>query len=476
MAHRITIMPHNITLSAAPGENLQDVLRRGGIPMSFPCGGHGTCGKCRVLVDGQQILACRCMVERDMTVLLPREEDLAVLTESVGVRESGAGICLAVDIGTTTLAAYLTRDSRLLAEWSGKNPQAAFGADVISRIGFARKGSGPLLTAAIRGALEELTASLLRQTGVPPPDTVCVVGNPAMQQLFLGLPTDNLAVPPFRPLLTNFTAAEGGAYIPTWTGATLWTVPNISGYVGADTVACVLAGNMDREEPLTLLADIGTNAEMVLGNRDRLVACAAAAGPALEAAGIRCGMPASPGAIDRVWLEDGQPHYRVIGGGAPRGICGSGLIDAVAAALDLGLLNERGKLLTDDKQFHLAEGLSLDQEDIRQVQLAKGAFAAGIRLMARQMGIDLDRVRRVFLAGAFGTYLNPRSACRIGLLPRELEGRITAIGNAAGAGARLMAGDPAARDRAKQIAERTEALELNTLPGFSRCFAESMRF
>ena len=238
-------------------------------------------------------------------------------------------------------------------------------------------------------------------------------------------------------------------------------------------MACALATGMDASDALTLLVDIGTNGEMILGNRHGMAACAAAAGPALEGAGIRFGTRGQDVAIDHVRLENGQPQCAVIGGGDAVGVCGSGVIDAVAAALDAGWLNSRGKILTADGLIHLTGDITLDQEDIRQVQLAKGAIAAGIRLLAENLGVTQAEIQRVYLAGAFGSYMDPRSACRIGLLPSELEGKITAVGNAAGSGAKLL---PDAMERARRIVEMTQALELAALPGFARRFAISMRF
>lgn len=227
--------------------------------------------------------------------------------------------------------------------------------------------------------------------------------------------------------------------------------------------------------------DIGTNGEMVMGNRERMIACSTAAGPALEGANIHFGMRGTDGAIDHVWMEHGEIKCSVIGGRLAEGICGSGLIDAVAVLLDAGLLNKRGRIQTTDeingqRVIYLTTGVHVTQDDIRQVQLAKGAIHAGIALMAKQLGIDLSDVRRVLLAGAFGSYLNPSSACRIGLLPGELETRTVAVGNAAGSGAKLLACDRDALALSQKLSDQIEFLELASLPEFSRTFAQSMNF
>lgn len=474
MPFQITVMPEKQNIEASEGESLLAVLRDAGYFPDAPCGGNGTCGKCKVLVDGREALACRTTVDRDMTVRLPRAQEDFALTDGIHTElASAGGITLAIDIGTTTIAAYHMENGRVLAAGSRKNPQAAFGADVVSRIRHAQNGRREALTAAIRGCVEELADSLMQARAHPVPDRVCIVGNPAMQQLFMGMPVENLAKPPFSPLLTNAEILRGGSVIPRWESAELLIVPNISGYLGADTVACILAAGMDKADRLTLLVDIGTNGEMVLGNKDRLVACATAAGPALEGAGIRFGMQAVPGAIDRVDRDFG---CHVIGDGKPEGICGSGLLDAAAAGLDKGLINERGRILTEDHTLPLADGIFLTQEDIRQFQLAKGAIAAGIRLMANHLSVSLEDVETVYLAGAFGTFLDPRSACRTGLIPAQLEDRITAIGNAAGSGARQMACNLDAFFHADKIAAATQLLDLAVTPGWAKCFAQSMRF
>ena len=264
--------------------------------------------------------------------------------------------------------------------------------------------------------------------------------------------------------------------LPVCPNAVMPVVPNISGYIGADTIACMLATELHKAEEMTLLVDIGTNGEMVLGNRYRRVACSAAAGPALEGANIRFGMRGAEGAIDHVWLENGEIKYSVIGGGEAVGICGSGLIDAIAAALDKGWLNKRGRIQKEDRIIPLTDRVWLTQEDIRQVQLAKGAIHAGICLMAKQLGIEVKDIRKVLLAGAFGSCLNPESACRTGLLPEELLGKIDAVGNAAGTGAKMLACNQGQLPVTDMLRKTTGFLELASLPEFPRTFAGAMQF
>ena len=484
MAHRIHVLPQNRYLEAPDGANLLQVLRHAGLAPDAPCGGDGRCGKCKVILDGEAVLSCRTQVTRDLEITLTAPEARNMLTDGFALADAfpagRRGPVLAFDLGTTTVAGYLLdgKTGQTFTSLSAANPQASFGADVVSRIRHGLNGQMEALTGCIRDCIGQMSAALCQKAGVAleQVETVCIVGNPAMQQLFLGIRPENLVQIPFAPVLTKAETVAAGAYLPGLAQADLLIVPDISGYVGADTVACVLATGLDRREKMTLLVDIGTNGEMVLGNRHGMVATSTAAGPALEGANIRFGMGGRPGAIDHVYLEHGAIRCSVIGGGEAVGICGSGLIDAVAVALELGWLNERGEVGTDDGCIHLTSKVCLNQEDIRQVQLAKGAIACGIRLLAKQLGICLDQVERVYLAGAFGTFMDPVSACRIGLLPPELEDKITAIGNAAGSGAKQMACSQEAFLHSQTLCDRIGHVELSQLPEFAKTFAKEMRF
>ena len=477
MLHRITVLPAKKDIEIAAGTSLLDALRQSDIVTTAPCGGNGLCGKCKVTVDNKEALACQVIVDRDMTVALPPKQDGIILADGISAELSpDSGICLAIDIGTTTVAAYLMEKGEVLAVESRHNPQCAFGADVISRIQYALKENASELTAAIRNCVEDMTNALLSRTEKRLINTVCIVGNPAMQQLFLGLSVENLAKPPFMPLLKQTQIQDGGNYISVWSGSALLIVPDVAGYIGADTLACMLSTELYKQEELTLLVDIGTNGEMVLGNQHRIAACSTAAGPALEGAHIQFGMHGKSGAIDHVRLENGQFICSVIGGGEAVGICGSGIIDAIAAALDAGLISKRGRIETENRRIHLTDRIYLTQEDVRQVQLAKGAIAAGIELMMAHLGATFQDIQRVCLAGAFGTYMDPASACRIGLLPCALETKITAVGNAAGTGAKILACNRQAMSLAQSLIQQVEALELASIPAFQRSFAKHMYF
>lgn len=481
---QLQILPNNIHITAMQNTKLMDVLQEHGIYLDAPCGGNGKCGKCKVLINGAKALACETVIDRDMTVTIPVKSGLHVLQSGISIQQQmdplKEGYLLAFDIGTTSVVCFLLdgQNGAELAKSSILNPQTAFGADVISRIQAALRGELVQETKVIRDGMTSLIKQVCEAANVDPAQigVVSVVGNPAMQQLFLGISPENLAGVPFTPVLTGAKVIPCNSILPVCTNAGLLVIPDISGYIGADTMGCVLSTELYKKDEVTLMVDIGTNGEMVLGNKHRMIACSTAAGPALEGANIQFGMRGTEGAIDHVWLDNGKVKYSVIGGGTALGICGSGLIDAIAVGLDMGLLNKRGRIQNDDHIFQLTETIYLTQDDIRQVQLAKGAIYAGIFLMAKQLGFKIGDIRKVQLAGAFGNYLNPLSACRIGLLPEELSERIEPVGNAAGSGAKMLACDRKLLPLTQELTNIIEFLELASLPEFSRTFAKAMNF
>ena len=484
---QVTFMGHG-TVAVVPGTTILESARQLGLPVSAPCGGHGKCGKCKVTVGTQEVLACTYQIFEDLTVSLPQREDHNILTSgtmgSAPLDPVKAGYLVAIDIGTTTVVcSLLSPAGQELAVDSMANPQSCYGADVVSRIQWAVKEGITPLTGIIREGLSALIRGCCRKAGISPEKigVISIVGNSCMQQLFLGIPVDNLAAVPFAPVITQVQIEDAKNYLPLCPNAKLLTLPDISGFVGADTVGCILAAGLHKTKVTTLLVDIGTNGEMVLAHQGKLAACSTAAGPVLEGANIRFGMRGASGAIDHVYLENSQVRCTVIGGENATGICGSGIVDAVAVMLEQGLLNRRGRIqsaeeIRGQRFFPLTDGIYLTQEDIRQVQLAKGAISAGIQLLCRHFGIATEDIDQVILAGAFGSYMDPASACRIGLLPRELYGRVTAAGNLALSGAKGLAMDRGQFLLAQQLVSQIQHLSLSEDPAFSKIFAKSMEF
>ena len=478
--YAVTFLPAGITVSVEPGTTLLQAERLAGLSPNAPCGGKGTCGKCKVTTRaGAIVLACQTIVDRDMTVTLPERSAAQILTGGQGVPCTPDGkdeYVLALDIGTTTVVAYLLsgKTGNLLAQASTLNPQGQYGADVISRIQYVLEGGGKEMQGAIVNALDALTWQVANQAGIAPEKITrgAVVGNTAMHHLLLGLDPKPLVTPPYMPKERTAREVPANTLLPI--SGTVRVLPNIAGFVGGDTVGCLVATRFDKQKELTLLIDIGTNGEMVLGNENRALACSTAAGPAFEGAKISCGMRGAEGAVDHVFLQDGKVQYHVIGDKAPLGLCGSGLLDLVAVLLETGDLDETGHLEGGD--YRLCDNVTLTQKDVREVQLAKAAIRAGIELMAQHLGTEVDSIQKVLLAGAFGNYLDPVSACKIGMIPPVLEKKIQPIGNAAGAGAKLCALCTEEFDYATRLAAETDFLELAALPEFQDQYVDCLTF
>ena len=604
---QVTFEPEGKAAYVLPGSLVIEAAARAGIIIDTPCGGRGTCGKCRVVVrDGCSDvtdterrllepdelaagvrLACQAKLLRQTAVTVPqasRFADQRVLTTGEGgparlcpavrkhavrvpeptledaradsdrlLAELGSGGCsvelatarqlpaavradagrltavchdghviavepgdtaaacfgLAADIGTTTVVGSLLdlATGREAAIASRTNPQVACGDDVVARITHAASPEGRAeLQASIVECLNDILAELTARAEVPA-DAIyeaTLVGNTTMNHLLLGIDPTHLALLPYpavlRPAAVMLAADLGIAIHPR---GRVYAMPNIAGFVGGDTVGVALATRLAQRERPTLAVDIGTNGEMVLGSRERLVCCSTAAGPAFEGARIRFGMRAAEGAIEQVRFRDGVA-ISVIGDVPPRGICGSALIDAVAELLRAGILEPTGRLLppaelpaelpealrrrvvADDQgtsivlapadQTALGEPIRLTQRDIREVQLAKGAIRAGIEILKNQLGLGSDGIDAVLLAGGFGNFIRRGNALRIGLLPPIEHERIHFVGNAAIVGAKMVLACIDYRERAEEISRRVEYIELGALAEFQMEFANAMMF
>lgn len=609
-SYPIIFEPGNREILVPEGSTIMQAMIAADLDVDFPCGGKGTCGKCRVkildahsrpsereikkleekeLLEGVR-LACQTEIHQPMTVRLYAgnhynildstgqrtyriepliektyiEVDLPTLDDQASdltrlkeklfqgnaknvnlknsipvlknlpatIREAGFRVTavtdgreilgvekgntedkmlgVAFDIGTTTLVGYLMDlyTGEELAVSSSLNPQVKFGADVVSRSNYAVRNENGVDTmqSTLLKVLDRMIGETAEKSGRARQDiyAITVVGNTCMHHLFLGLTPRYIATIPFVPVVSesvDLHAAELGLHINP--AGRIFVLPNIAGFVGADTVGVILATDMDKSDELKLAIDIGTNGEMVLGSSERLLACSTAAGPAFEGAQISCGMRGAAGAIDHVRFEE-KLTYSVIGDEKAQGICGSGLLDLVAGFVDLGLVNKRGKLLSpeelsnpeakafeeriirreggnaflvaDESQTENGRPLVITQQDITALQLAKGAMAAGISVLLSEYGKSASDITEVFLAGAFGNYMNPHSACAIGLIPRELESRIKGVGNAAGTGSRMALLARGEYRRADAIASSVKYIELGSYKEFTLKFAKAMRF
>lgn len=479
---KVTFLREGKSVIVPEGETLLAAAILAGIRVDAPCGGNGTCGKCHAEANGREILLCQEKVTEDTEVLIPVSESARILTEGTDIVRETDGknrYVLAFDIGTTTVVGYLLSGmtGEVLSSVSMLNPQISYGADVISRIQYVLDHDSSELTDCIREAITSLTGDACQKAGVRTEDVTAasIVGNTCMHHLFLGINPHSMTVPPYMPEVSEAIECSSQGMLPLGESAEIRILPNIAGFVGADTVACIEACGMDMSEENCLMIDIGTNGEMVLGNKKRRVACSTAAGPAFEGAKISQGMRGAEGAIDHVFLKDGMVSCHVIGKGKALGICGSGLLDLIACLRRMDFIDESGWM--KEKSYPIpGTEVSLTQRDVREIQVAKAAIRAGIDLMTEYMGIEMEEIHTVYLAGAFGNYLNPASMCDIGMIPPELLTKIQPVGNAAGEGAKMCALSREAFERSGRIAKETEFLELATREDFQDVFIDELEF
>lgn len=497
---RIKLRPLGRSIEVERGTSLRDVLYAHGV--EFPCGGRGRCKRCRVqllegslpigeaesaiLSDAEREegwrLACRARAEAPVTLQVEQFRAPILVDHTPFAFQPRQGHGIAVDLGTTTLVAQLLdlETGRVLAAETALNPQGAYGSDIMSRTQYALEGEGrKQLTELVRAKVEDLARRALTISGLrkSPLETLVLVGNTVMHHLFCGLDVAQLAAFPFesdRIGIQEFRADEIGWKLPG--NPIVRFLPCLGGFVGSDLLAGLLATGMHESDRLTALVDLGTNGEIVVGNAARMLCASTAAGPAFEAGGIEMGMQATTGAIDRVSAGKDILECGVLGGGPPRGICGSGLVDAVAAGLDLGWIESSGRLSQGRKILQLDGPVHLNQGDIRKLQLAKGAIAAGLKILLERIGAADEGPPHVHLAGAFGNYVNRDSARRIGLLDYPAE-NVEPVGNTALLGAKLalFAPEQEAHEIA-QLSERIEHVSLAADPNFQDVFIEEMRF
>jgi len=523
---QISFKPDGRQISIHAGATLLEAAGQAGIILNSVCGGKGTCKKCIVNIepDGKEVLACQYRIKSDIVVTIPASSrffEQKILAEGIETKaefepdiykkylkvtgdERIFGV--AVDIGTTTVVAKLIdmKDAKSLASEATLNPQTRYGEDVVSRIAYAQTDEKPAeLQKAIIDCINELIANLCDHINIDAKQIyeMCVVGNTTMNHIFLNQPITQLGRAPYKAYSLDaydLSSEELGLQINPV--GNIHTVENIAGFVGSDTTAVALAVDMGSAEEITLAVDIGTNGEIVLGTKDKLYAASCAAGPAFEGARIFCGSRAVDGAIEAVIVNDDDIDLDVIGSSPPHSICGSGLIDAVAVMLDLGIIDKTGRFADLEKlQGKLPPGILkriiehdgnaafvlsdneekkvlLMQKDVREVQLAKAAIRAGVKLLQRKLSVEDANIRQILLAGAFGNYIRPESALKIGLLPAVPAERIRFVGNAASAGAQMLLVSSRFRKKARQLAHKIQYIEIANRKDFQDVFAESMTF
>jgi len=606
----VTFQPEGRSVFVLGGSKVIEAAGQAGIILNTPCGGEGTCGKCRIEVRGdapeateaearhlseEEIargmrLACQLSVEDDLVVSVPQSArfyEQVVLTEGEGrevsfepsvrkrfielpppsvhdlrsdmdrlkdaLRQEGEELEIALeharalpgllraerfrvtvvlhddtvqglergdttdsiwgvafDVGTTTIVGALVnlQTGRREGIASRTNPQVHFGDDVVSRISYTEQNPGGLaeLNRRLIDCMNDIILELATAAGADLKRIyeVTAVGNTTMTHIMLGVDPSPIAHAPYVSVFREAVDVPAHSMgLDVNAHANLHVLPNVAGFVGSDTVAVILASGMMHSDAVRIAIDIGTNGEVVIGNRDRLIACSCAAGPAFEGARIRHGMRATEGAISKVALNE-EVDVSVIGGGRASGLCGSGLVDAVAELLRLGLVDPTGRMragddlpagvpdgirravvshadqpafaLVDAHSSKTGEPILLTQRDVREAQLAKGAIWAGMQVISAEFGTRPEEVSQVLLAGGFGNFIRRSRAKRIGLLPDLPTSRIDFIGNAAAVGARIALNSRACRAEAEAISRKIEYVELANRPDFQTLFMDAMLF
>lgn len=474
-----------LTRTFTPPTALDTLMEELGLRVPHPCGGRGRCGKCAVAVSGavseptaEELaagtrLSCQITLLGDCTVTMPGSagmEQIQLSGAVTGTAPMDGNFGAAVDIGTTTLALalYDLHSGALLSQQTAVNPQVAVAADVIGRIHAAMDGRQEALQVMILDAIAGLLEQACMEASLDESkvDLLILTGNTTMLYLLTGRDPASLSRAPFEAdtlFGVETTILGRRAVLP----------PCMNAFVGADITCAVLASGMCRQEETSLLCDVGTNGELALWKGGRLFVTSTAAGPAFEGAGIRHGCGSIHGAVDRAWVQDGKLRLHTIGDGPVSGICGSGLIDLVAAGLELGCIDETGAM---DDPMELGNGITLEPQDIRAVQVAKAAIAAGIATMLSQADIGPEEINRLYIAGGFGSHLGMAGAAAIGLFPEALSTRAVVLGNAALTGASRMLLDRNLSPEATAIADHSTHVNLGGNPEFNYLYVENMLF
>jgi uncharacterized 2Fe-2S/4Fe-4S cluster protein (DUF4445 family) len=485
------------SLVAREGELLFHVLREHGFTIYSPCGGSGTCGKCRVYVKGQgDVTACLFSIIDSIEVVLPDQREARILTVQHSLTLelpfnpgnssllSGNPYGIAIDLGTTTLVSYLVNlnNGFLVETHSMLNPQTSFGGDVISRIHYASITPGGLrelqqtVIEAVNYQLNHFR-HLMKCSGN---DFVKITlaGNNTMLHLFLGADPSSMGVAPYIPGFTDTQTRKGKELgLECHPDAEITLLPSVSAFVGADIVAGIGSIRPTEEYRRYLFIDLGTNGELALLTPEKIWCCATAAGPVFEGANITCGMGGVVGAI----AEFSEENYRVIGDEKPMGLCGSGLVDIVAFLLDSKLIDETGLLsktfeIVSKEKSGTGNAIIINQEDIRQFQLAKSAIASGIIILLKLAGMKFEDLDALFLAGGFGNYLNVESAMKVGLIPSRMREKVIFLGNTAGTGSLLALRSVSFIKVLNTLLRKTIHIELSEDNDFPLEFAMNMAF
>lgn len=487
----ITLKPLGKEIKVKSGTPLIDVLHEFGV--EFPCGGKGTCGACKVkLLEGKLNvdslqreklkklklennwrLACCCKAESDITLELSQFENIILADNSTFEFTPQKGYGIAVDLGTTTIVTQLVNleNGTILNSVSDVNPQAKYGADLIARIQGCLDGNHEEMQHLIQRKIGEMIDEMLQKHPVQVLKVV-LVGNTVMHHIFCGINVQPLSMYPFEsPELDTqtFSAQDLNWQLPAATVIKFYA--SIGSFVGSDILAGIAATKMTEQNDYSVLIDLGTNGEIVVGNKNKIICASTAAGPAFEGAKISHGMRATTGAISSVTNDNGEFKKHVIGNVKAKGICGSGLIDVMAILLEQEKIGMFGEINSGDEEVPLTKKVSLSQQDIREFQLAKAALATGVQLLLNQLNITIKEVKNIFIAGGFGNFLTIKNVIRTGLIEAE-EDKIHKLGNTALIGAKMLLFEN--EHLTNKILEKTTHVNLEGEGNFQDVYIEKM--
>lgn len=477
-----------------PGESIAQALLRKDYKVPMACGGNGTCGKCKVEIDGAWVNSCKLYPKPEEDIIISafgwgegREELTQIAgVEKINITEGRAREAkrqtrktfLAVDIGTTTIAAALAEKETgtVLATAGCGNSQRIFGQDVLSRIKASVAGTGEKLKTLIRQDILNLLEEIQKKQKDIVIEHIYIAGNTTMEHLYMGDSCEGLGKAPFTPV-SLAERKDSLSNIP------VTLLPGISAFVGADIAAGMLACGMDEEERPSLLLDLGTNGEMVLALEDKMIATSAPAGPALEGGNISCGVASVTGAISKVRVIGERTIIGTIGNAPATGICGTGVLELVAGLYENHIIDASGQMKEKYREegFPLArmkdgKQITFTQQDIREVQLAKAAIHSGIELLLEHAGISMGEIKKVYLAGGFGVYLDVHIAAGIGLLPAELEKCTKAVGNTSLQGCIAYGSSEENRSRTEEMIKKCESINLAEQADFEERYIANMNF
>ncbi|MCX5698736.1 MAG: ASKHA domain-containing protein [Candidatus Omnitrophica bacterium] len=525
---KVSFFPDNLTISVEKDETILSAAIAAGIYLNANCAGDGTCGRCKVIVQQGQVksrpngiitaaekknnvyLACLAIIQSDLEVLIPDNSriDKNIQIDSLGgevtiepADTTGKNFGLCFDIGTTTISGQLVNlnSKKILGTKTAYNQQAVFGSDVITRIVYAAKTGGlEKLHNAVSDTMNQIIKDLASEHKISLFDVNCIVcsGNTTMIHLLLSLDPAHIRRQPYVPT-ANFPpvlrAAEAGININP--SGLLSCVPGVSSYVGGDTTAGVLSSGIYQKEELCILIDIGTNGEIVLGNRDFLAACAASAGPAFEGSGVTSGMRASGGAIQKVSINknDFGVKYSTIQDKLPLGICGSGYIDLLSEMLEAGIIDKGGKIKVAGKRIRSTDNgrefvvcfkeeiqaqadIVINEADIENLKRSKGAIYSACAILVKHLALKFSAISKLFIAGGFGAYLDIEKAIRIGLLPDLERSKFIFIGNSSLTGSREILLSAQAMAIADALASKITYFDLSVDSGYMEEYSQALFF